>query len=428
MASLDARRRSRRVVTEATWLPSRLDGVDVVHHGGGTVPPRSPGPIVLTIHDLQYRTFPEYLSPVKRQYLRLAIPRSVKRAAVVTVPTEYVRGTVIEAYGREPERVVVVPHGVDVPDAGHRRRRAARPLRPRRPALRRVPGDDPPPQEPRVPARPPGRAVERPAAGARAARRTRARRGRRRGGDRAARPDRPRRAPRPGVRRRSRRPRRRRRGARVPVRVRGVRGAGAGGDGPRHAGDLQRPGRPARGRRRRRPRAAARSRTRGRRRSTRSPRGARSWSPPAAAAPRCSRRWRRAPRSPTPTAGASPRDGGTSGRPLRIVVLGPHFEPDTAPTGRVLTRIVEELAARGHELHVVAALPWYLDARHRARVGAGGWCAGRSGRGARSVASTRSRARTSATWPGAPSASPASRCSPGGPGSAPAAGSGAPMP
>ena len=46
-------------------------------------------------------------------------------------------------------------------------------------------------------------------------------------------------------------------------------------------------------------------------------------------------------------------------RPLRIVVLGPHFEPDTAPTGRVLSQLVHELAARGHELHVVAALPWY---------------------------------------------------------------------
>lgn len=46
-------------------------------------------------------------------------------------------------------------------------------------------------------------------------------------------------------------------------------------------------------------------------------------------------------------------------RPLRIVVIGPHFDPDTAPTGRILTRIVHELAARGHELHVVAALPWY---------------------------------------------------------------------
>ena len=50
-----------------------------------------------------------------------------------------------------------------------------------------------------------------------------------------------------------------------------------------------------------------------------------------------------------------------SSRRLRLVILGPHFEPDTAPTGRVLTRIVHELAARGHELHVVAALPWYRE-------------------------------------------------------------------
>lgn len=44
---------------------------------------------------------------------------------------------------------------------------------------------------------------------------------------------------------------------------------------------------------------------------------------------------------------------------FRIAVLCPHFEPDTAPTGVVITRIVHELAARGHELHVVTALPWY---------------------------------------------------------------------
>ena len=39
----------------------------------------------------------------------------------------------------------------------------------------------------------------------------------------------------------------------------------------------------------------------------------------------------------------------------------PHFRPDTAPTGTVMTRIVDELAARGHTLHVVTALPWYRD-------------------------------------------------------------------
>jgi colanic acid biosynthesis glycosyl transferase WcaI len=56
-----------------------------------------------------------------------------------------------------------------------------------------------------------------------------------------------------------------------------------------------------------------------------------------------------------------------SARPLRIAVLCPHFAPDTAPTGEVMTRIVRELAALGHELHVVTALPWYRE--HRIEAG-----------------------------------------------------------
>lgn len=50
-------------------------------------------------------------------------------------------------------------------------------------------------------------------------------------------------------------------------------------------------------------------------------------------------------------------------RRLRIAVVCPHFAPDSAPTGVVMTRIVNELAALGHEIHVVTSLPWY--ARHR---------------------------------------------------------------
>ena len=56
--------------------------------------------------------------------------------------------------------------------------------------------------------------------------------------------------------------------------------------------------------------------------------------------------------------------------PLRIAVLCPHFAPDTAPTGEVITRIVHELAALGHELHVITALPWYRE--HRIEAGWGG--------------------------------------------------------
>ncbi len=48
---------------------------------------------------------------------------------------------------------------------------------------------------------------------------------------------------------------------------------------------------------------------------------------------------------------------------MRLAVICPHFAPDTAPTGDVMTRIVLELAALGHELHVVTALPYYRHHR-----------------------------------------------------------------
>lgn len=42
-----------------------------------------------------------------------------------------------------------------------------------------------------------------------------------------------------------------------------------------------------------------------------------------------------------------------------IVVLCPHFAPDTAPTGDVITRIVQEFVAKDRRVHVVTSLPWY---------------------------------------------------------------------
>lgn len=48
---------------------------------------------------------------------------------------------------------------------------------------------------------------------------------------------------------------------------------------------------------------------------------------------------------------------------MKLLVLCPHFDPDTAPTGTVMTRLVHELGRRGHRLHVVTALPWYRQHR-----------------------------------------------------------------
>jgi len=52
---------------------------------------------------------------------------------------------------------------------------------------------------------------------------------------------------------------------------------------------------------------------------------------------------------------------------VRLLVLCPHFAPDTAPTGEVMTSIATELVARGHDLHIVTSLPWYQH--HRVEPG-----------------------------------------------------------
>ncbi len=44
---------------------------------------------------------------------------------------------------------------------------------------------------------------------------------------------------------------------------------------------------------------------------------------------------------------------------MRLLVVTPHFAPDTAPTGDVVTSVVTALGAMGHEAHVVTSLPWY---------------------------------------------------------------------
>jgi colanic acid biosynthesis glycosyl transferase WcaI len=46
---------------------------------------------------------------------------------------------------------------------------------------------------------------------------------------------------------------------------------------------------------------------------------------------------------------------------MRVLAICPHFEPDTAPTGVVMTRIVRELLGLGVDVDVVTSLPWYRN-------------------------------------------------------------------
>ncbi|MDH3705667.1 MAG: glycosyltransferase family 4 protein [Acidimicrobiia bacterium] len=109
--------RAIRLGAESTWLASqtRRHHIEVMHHVGGRSPAVRPCPTVVTVHDLQPVVYPEHFGPVKSRYLRWAIPRSVRAARVVIAPSEYVRGELIDRYQLDPERVVAVSAGYDVP-------------------------------------------------------------------------------------------------------------------------------------------------------------------------------------------------------------------------------------------------------------------------------------------------------------------------
>ncbi|TXI42556.1 MAG: glycosyltransferase WbuB, partial [Mycobacterium sp.] len=44
---------------------------------------------------------------------------------------------------------------------------------------------------------------------------------------------------------------------------------------------------------------------------------------------------------------------------MKLLVICPHYAPDVAPTGEVMTSIASALVERGHRLDIVTALPWY---------------------------------------------------------------------
>ena len=113
VAPFNGASRVRRINGEATWFRGRSKRADLRHHGGGAAPLGAVRPYVVTIHDLQYRTYPAYFSRTKRAYLEAMIGRSVRRARMVAVPSQFVRDSIVDAYGVAPTKIRVVPHGFE---------------------------------------------------------------------------------------------------------------------------------------------------------------------------------------------------------------------------------------------------------------------------------------------------------------------------
>ena len=97
------------------WELPRLEWLtrfDVLFAPNFVPPPTGTGRLVLTVHDLAFKRFPETAPQTTRWWLR-RLDRAVARAARILVPSEATRRDLTELLGVDPGRVAVTPLAVD---------------------------------------------------------------------------------------------------------------------------------------------------------------------------------------------------------------------------------------------------------------------------------------------------------------------------
>ncbi len=94
-------------------LPKRLrqDRPDLLHVQY-TGPMFCPAPLVVSVHDVSFLEHPEYFSPFRSLQLRWTVARTVQSAARVLTPSEFSKRRILESYGLDESKVVVMPNGV----------------------------------------------------------------------------------------------------------------------------------------------------------------------------------------------------------------------------------------------------------------------------------------------------------------------------
>jgi glycosyltransferase involved in cell wall biosynthesis len=112
---VDAASRPMRIVWEQTALPFaawRL-GLDVLLNPGFTAPLLCASPQVTVFHDLQHKRHPEHFRWFDLPFWRVLLWLSAHRSRSLIAVSEATKTDLLHFYSLRPERVRVVPHGVD---------------------------------------------------------------------------------------------------------------------------------------------------------------------------------------------------------------------------------------------------------------------------------------------------------------------------
>ena len=93
--------------------PVDVASADLVHAPFPAVPPRGRRPLVVTVHDAFYELYPEGFSRRGRSFHRLGVAAAARRADLVITVSQAAAEQIASLTPIPPERIRVVPNGVD---------------------------------------------------------------------------------------------------------------------------------------------------------------------------------------------------------------------------------------------------------------------------------------------------------------------------
>lgn len=117
----------RRLRSLFFWTKFRLsikmlvDAPDVLFMAANFLPLFYPRRTVATIHGLEFEYFPEVFAPSQLAYLKEGTRRVVRRARKIIVPTNAGKDDLIKFYKADPNKIIVIRHGVNPQVAYHHR-------------------------------------------------------------------------------------------------------------------------------------------------------------------------------------------------------------------------------------------------------------------------------------------------------------------
>ena len=105
-----ARHRAGRIIREQCLLPFavRKAGVDVLWSPGYTAPGWAPCPQVVSVLDMQYREFPQDLSPLALLATRVLVPLAVRTARRVITLSEFSRSQIVKHVNVGRDKIIPI--------------------------------------------------------------------------------------------------------------------------------------------------------------------------------------------------------------------------------------------------------------------------------------------------------------------------------